>query len=412
MKGVFVIMDGVADEPNSALKGKTPLEVAKTPNLDWFASRAKLDYCHTVKEDVAPESSSAVISLLGYDPNFISRGVLEAIGAGVDVRTGDLVFRTNFGTIDSLKEGNVLDRRAGRTLSTNEARTLTEAVNDKLRERFGFKLYSTIQHRGVLVFKGGFSDNISNVDPHYANGAVSSSSKLEFSQPMDDEDDSRLSADIVNSFVRHSHEVLDHHPVNIDRARKGLFSANFIFCRGPGSKVIKFRKLNGKWLALGYMPLEKGIAKVTGMEVYSFKYPKMKGIDVYKNLFDGLNLATKYARRMIWWKAKKFDYFYVHFKETDVPGHDGNVMDKIKMIEYIDQNFFGFLRKFIGDAKLIVCADHTTSCRQKKHTDQPVPVLTYPHPSGKEVEGQRYTEEFGRTGRKIMGRKLLEENFF
>ena len=414
MKGVFVIMDGVADEPCSALGDRTPLEAAKTPNLDEIAKKSAIGYCFTVREGVAPESSQAVVSLLGFDPNFSPRGPIEAKGLGIKLRNGDLAFRCNFATIDNLSDLNILDRRAGRTLTTEEARILANAVNEKVKLSggFKFKFYPGVQHRGVLVISGGFSDNISNVDPAYTAEGVSkygTEGKLSFAKPLDEEDDSKLAAELVNSFVRQSFEVLDRHPINIARARKGLYSANIILCRDPGNKPAKFEKLPGKWMALGYMPLEIGVAEAAGMEVYKFKYPKLKGIDVYGNLYSGLDEAIKYAKKMLWWSKNKQDYFYIHFKETDVPGHDNKPLDKVKMIELLDKDFFSFLKDFIKEEKLIITADHVTACRKKKHTDGAVPVLIYS--PGKEGT-RRFTEKDGLEGKRLSGRNLLKNFFF
>ena len=167
VKGIFVIIDGVADEECSILNDKTPLEFAATPNLDYLASHGKIDYCYSVGEGIAPESSSAVVSLLGYNPKLVSRGILEAIGAGIKIGKGDLVLRTNFATVDKI-DGNVLDSRAGRTLTTREASILADAVNKNVKLPFKFKFYPTVQHRGVLAFRGKFSSNISNADPFYS----------------------------------------------------------------------------------------------------------------------------------------------------------------------------------------------------------------------------------------------------
>jgi len=402
-----VILDGVADEPCQALGQITPLQAAKTPNLDWLARRGKLDYCFPVKEGFAPDSDSGVISLLGYDFLFEERGSLEALGAGIELQNGDLAFRCNFATIDDLESRNVLDRRAGRNLTTKEARVLANAINEQVKLPFPFEFRATIQHRGVLVIRGGFSDNVSNIDRD-------KNSRLAFSHSLDDADEgAELSAEVVNSFVRQSFKVLEKHPINIVRAKKGFYAANVVMCRGAGNKPPKFKKLRGRWMGLGYMPLEKGIAKATGMANYTFGYPKLKGVDAYGNLYDGLKLATKYAGRMIWRYMNKYDYFYVHFKETDLPGHDNKPMEKVKMIEMIDARFFGYLKKLASKdnrLKIIITADHATPCRLKTHSADAVPVLSYPY-DGKERE-QRFTEEQALLGKKIVGRKLLGERLF
>lgn len=414
MKGIFIILDGVSDLPHQALGQKTPLEVAKTPNLDQIAKKSKLDYCYTVKEGVAPQSSNAVVSLLGQDPNLAPRGSLEAQGAGIPIKNGDLAFRTNFATIDNLKDLNILDRRAGRTLSTKEAKALAKAINSELKLPYKFEFYSTVHHRGVLIFRGGFSDNITNLDPSYGRGVVNSNSndKVHFSKPMDDEDDSELSAELINKFTRHSFEILDKHPINQKRAKKGLYAANIILSRDAGNKPVKFKKLKGDWAAINYMPLEIGIARACQMSVYRYKLQKFKGTDVYANLYSTLKGFTKFAIKTLKKKQNKHDYFYVHFKKTDTPGHDNLPLEKVKMIEFLDRTFFKFILHFIKNKKLVITADHTTACKFKAHTADPVPVLTYPHPKHKIIKHQRFTEKDSQKGKKILGRKLLETRLF
>jgi len=407
-----VILDGVADEPCEVLGGKTPLEYAKTPNLNFLAKKSKIDYCYTVKEGVAPESSSAIVSLFGQDPRFAPRGVLEAIGAGIKLKNGDLALRANFATVDNLKNRNVIDRRAGRTLSTKEAQILAKAINEQVKLPFKFEFYPTVHHRGVLIFRGNFSDNITNVDKGYGLGKVNESVgsiKLVDSEPMDDSEEAKLSADLVNAFIRHSHEVLENHQINLERKRKGLYPANVILCRDAGSEILKFKKLRGKWMALADMPLEKGIGRLLGMDIYSFSYPKLRGIDVYDCLYVGLKKAIKKSIKMLKRNRDKYDYFYIHFKETDTPGHDNKPFDKVKMIEILDERFFGFLNKFLGNKRAVVTADHTTACRKKAHTDGAVPVIIYP---SEREEEKRFSEEQGLKGKKIVGRKILDSTLF
>jgi 2,3-bisphosphoglycerate-independent phosphoglycerate mutase len=402
MKGVFVILDGIGDEPCQALGQKTPLEAAKTPNLDAFAKKSKIDRCITVKEGYTPESHEGVLSLLGYESKIDCRGALEALGLGIKLKNGDLALRCNFATVDDLHNLNILDRRAGRTLTTKEARQLAENLNKKITTQFKTEFYPSVQHRGVLVMRGGFSNNFSDVD-------VDSRGKLAFSEPLDEEEDSKLSSEFVNSYIRHSFNLLDNHPINIARAKKGLYSANILLARGASNEVPKFKKLKGKWMALGYMPLEIGIAKATGMDLFTFKYPEMKDMDVYRNIYDGLNLAVKNAIEMLKKYKNKYDYFYIHFKETDLPGHDNKPLDKIKMIEHIDKEFFGFLHGFIGESRLIVTGDHATACRRKSHTADAVPLLRYPSPAVKE---QRFTESSAAEGNVVLGKKVLERGMF
>ncbi len=416
MKGIFLVLDGVADDSLDVLGEKTPLQAAKTPNLDEISRVSRIGYCYPVKEGVAPDSSSALAALLGFNPNSVPRGPVEALGMGMKVTTGDLVLRTNFATIDGVREGTLLDRRAGRTLTNKEIKTLSKAINNQVKLPFKFEFKPGLHHRGVIAFKGGFSDNISEVDPDYFSGlaSASSSGKIRLSQPLDDEDDSRLAADLVNNFIKQSHKVLDKHPINITRAKKGLYSANFLLCRGAGSEIPRLKKLKGRWLALTYTPFEQGLARAAKMDVKSFNYPKMKGIDVYANLYDGLRRSTKLIVKNLRKNKNKYDYFYIHIKETDIPGRDNKPLDKVRMIEMLDRRLFGFLKNFVekNNTRLVITSGHATSCRMKAHTAAPVPILSYfPEGDGKPKE-QRFTEESALSGKRISSSKLLEKTLF
>lgn len=411
MKGVFIVIDGVADEPLVSLHDRTPLEYASTPHLDALAHVSLLGRCQVLKKGVVPESSSAILSLLGYDPLSVERGPLEALGAGIRCTRGDLVLRTNFATIDDLTNLRLLDRRAGRTLSTRDARVLARAVNDQVKLSHPFTFYPTIQHRGVVVFRGGFSDTISDVDPQY--GVHADEARVTLSHSLDDEGESQVAADLLNQFVRKSHEVLDAHPLNKTRAKKGFFSANFLLCRDAGREIPRLPKRKGSWMGLSYMPLEVGICRAAKMDVHSFTYPPLHGIDVYENLYSGLHLAIKEATRALSRHASQYDYFFIHFKETDIPGHDNKPQDKIRMIELIDKLFFSFLVPFVQkrQARVVLSPDHVTSCRLKVHTDAPVPFLFF-DPTRPHQSDARFTEAACEKGKLLTGSSFLDETLF
>ncbi len=377
MKGVLVIIDGMGDLPNKQLDGKTPLESAETPNMDFFATRGEMGYMYSVKPGFVPESGEAVVSILGNGFIPSTRGQLETRGAGVKLTRGDLAFRVNFGTVDSIEKGNILDRRAGRNLTTEEAQILAKSIN-KIKMPFKFLFKPTVQHRAVLVFRGGFSDNIRGNDATYLHGISQNLNKIGFSKPLDDDENSQYSSNIVNEFIEKAHEVLKNHPVNEERKKKGFLPANYLFVRGPGAEAPKL-KIHKKWLAIVNMPLEIGIAKLSGMKIASFDYPKMKGLDAYKNLYDGLERSCKFAIKTLKKNDKDVDYVYVHIKETDLPGHDNKPLEKKTMLEYIDQTLFKFLRKYAPPKKIhvVVTADHSTPCKLKRHSADPVPVLFY-----------------------------------
>ncbi len=409
MKGVMVIVDGMGDLPNSQLGEKTPLEAADMPNADFLASRGELGYMYSVKPGFIPESDEAIVSIFGNELISSTRGQLEARGTDLKLVRGDLAFRANFATIDSFKEGNILDRRAGRNLSTAEAEILAKSINKGIKLNSPFIFKATIGHRGVLVFKGGFSDNVSGNDMVYIPGQAKISNKISRIKPLDDEDNSQYAANIVNEFLEKVFDILDKHPINEKRRDKGLPPANFLLIRGAGIEIPKIKTYK-RWASASYMPLERGFSRVCGMKTYSFDYPKLKGIDVYENLWEGLKKACKFSISVLKRNRKHADYVYIHIKETDLPGHDGKPVIKKEMLEYIDKTLFNFLRKFAppNKIKVVITADHSTPCKLKSHSADPVPVLFY---SGLIPKEKKFNESEARKGKlgRINGKELFKK---
>ncbi len=407
MKGILVIIDGMADLANKQLGEKTPLESANMPNADFLAARGELGYMYPVRPGFIPESDEAVVSIFGNELISSTRGQLEARGTDLKLVRGDLAFRANFATIDSLKSGTILDRRAGRTLATGEAEILAKALNNNIKLPRPFIFKPTIGHRGVLVFKGGFSDNISGNDSIYMQGKTKVSDKISPCKALDDEENSQYTVNVVNEFLEKAYEILNNHPVNENRRRRGLLPANFLLVRGAGIESPKL-KLYRKWVSAAYMPLERGFSTVSGMKTYSFGYPKLKKIDVYSNLWEGLRRACKFSVWVLRKNRKAADYAYIHIKEPDVPGHDNKPAEKKEMLEYIDKTLFNFLRKFAppNNIKVVITADHSTPCKNKSHSADPVPVLFYNHSIPKE---KRFTESEARKGNlgRINGKELF-----
>ena len=405
-------MDGLGDLPNKQLGDKTPLEAANTPNLDFLATRGELGYLYPVKPGFIPESDEAIVSIFGNDLINSTHGQLEARGAGLKPTRGDLALRVNFATIDSWEKGNIIDRRAGRTLTNEEASLLAKALNKiKMPCKFNFK--PTIQHRAALVFQGGLSDNISGNDATYDSGKAKEVNTIGRCHSLDDEENSYYTANLVNEFVEKAYEVLDKHPVNVKRKERGLMPANFLLVRGAGIEAPKLKKYK-KWMSLNYMPLEIGFSELSGMDNFSFNYPKLKGLDAYENLWKGLKKACKYSIKSLKKHYKKYDYAYIHLKETDLPGHDNKPFEKKLMVEYIDMSLFKFLRKFVPPKQIqvVVTADHSTPCKLKAHSADPVPVLHY---NCSEVpEKKRFNEtecRRGRLGRSVAGELLKKVGF-
>lgn len=410
MKGILVLLDGLGDLPDKRLNMETPLESAKTPNLDFLAARGELGEMYPVKPGFKSESGDAILSIFKDKLTYSSRGELEAKGSGVKVTRGDLVWRVNFATVD-FKKNEIIDRRAGRTLTDKETRLLSKAINKiKLPCEFLFK--PTIHHRGVLVFRGGFSDNLLGNDSAYFKGINKNQQKIIQVKPLDNLENTQYSSNIVNEFLDKAHEILENHPVNLIRKKKGLLPANFLLVRSPGIEIPKLKQYKN-WLSINYMPLEKGFSELSGMKNLSFKYPKLKDFDVYKNLWNALKKASSFSIKSLKKNYKKFDYAFISFKEVNFPGQDNKIFEKKDMIEYLDKTFFKFLRKFstFNKINVIITSNHSTPCKLKANSIDPVPVLFY---NNLPPRKKKFCEKECKKGnlRRIIGSELLKKTNF
>ena len=382
LKLIYVVIDGMGDLPIPELGNKTPLEFADALNMNFLATKGKLGLMYTVGRGIAPESDVAVISILGYDPYryHVGRGPLEAYGAGLDMKNGDLALRCNFATLG--ENNTLIDRRAGRNLSTEEAAILAEEMNQKVKlESHPAELYfkSTLGHRGVLVIKSKktlLSGKISNTDPAYERvsglGVAKKDVEMVLAEclPMADTKSAKISAQLVNEFTEKSHKVLDKHEVNLMRAVEGKLKANVVLSRDAGDELPKFFDINERYgvrfACLADMPVERGISRLAGMDLVELPPPSPDiEADMKLRVENLLNLLPSY------------DCFYIHLKGPDEPGHDGDYLHKTQTIAGIDKHFFGRIMQKINLKETLICvtADHSTPCELKAHSDDPVPLL-------------------------------------
>ncbi|MEM3018322.1 MAG: alkaline phosphatase family protein [Candidatus Bathyarchaeia archaeon] len=390
-KLLYIVIDGLGDLPLPELQNRTPLEAAQTPNLDTLATNGKLGLMYTVERGIAPESDVAVMSILGYDPvmYYTGRGPLEAYGAGLRLRDGDLALRCNFATIDS--KGRILDRRAGRNLTTLEANELSRSINSEIRLNTvssEFEFRNTVGHRAVLIIRrigGPLSGNITNTDPAYTRvkGYGAAEPKLgvetcvEECKPLDESWEAKLSAELVNEFTKKTISLLDNHPVNLRRRAAGKLEANVVLSRDAGSRLPNLFNINQKYsidfACLVEMPVEKALAELAGMSV--IEIPPPSG--------DLIHDSRLKAERLLQ-NIRRHEAFYVHIKGPDEPAHDGDCMAKKRSIEEIDKEFFGKLLGALSLEETLFCvtADHSTPCSMRTHSDDPVPILV----SGRGVE--------------------------
>lgn len=414
-KIIYVLLDGVGDLPHPSLNHLTPLESAYTPNLDALARRGRMGMVYTVGKGIAPESDIAVFSMLGYrfrDEEYAGRGMIEAIGAGIDVRDGDLAMRGNFATVDG--EGRIVDRRVGRNLADEEAKELVREVKDGVRlDGAEYELVHTRGHRVVLRIraKDRLSADISNTDPAYERvkgmGVAKEVHDVRMSidrcKALSRSSAALLSARLVNEFTEKAIGVLRGSGVNERRRSMGMLEANCILLRDAGSRLPRVEPISSRYDAVFAcivdMPVEYGIARVTGMAILDGG--GMKDYEIK-------------ARRALE-ALSRYDAVYVHLKGPDEFGHDGNARGKEESIEEIDAKFFGELNTHASDRIFVVVSgDHSTPCIKKAHSADPVPLLVSSTSSDYRNDGLgRFTEREARRGSigYLMGYDVLSRVF-
>lgn len=396
---LYVLLDGIGDLPNPSLNGATPLEAAKTPNIDSLARQGRMGQVISVGKGISPQSDIAVFNMLGYDfqgKKYAGRGIIEIIGCGVDFSDGDLALRGNFATLDS---NRIIDRRAGRDIHKQEANSICAFLEDNVKfddPDVSVKITPTISHRAIIKFRHNneyLSDKITNTDPAYGklNGIGIAKTDVEAmvvqeSQSEDNSESSTLSANIVNEFTRKSISLLKEHPVNLNRISNNKKPMSVILLRDAGNAVPSLQPINEKYgistSCLVDMPVEIGIAKILGMDIF-----RSQKIDDYEQ--KGKEVAEI---------LNSYNLVYVHIKGPDEYGHDGDALGKKSNIELIDENFFGMFLKCVTKQHIVVISgDHSTPCIRKSHTDDPIPLLV----SGNVIKSdgsQRFTESWGNKG--------------
>ena len=398
---VYVLLDGVGDLPHPNLVGKTPLDAASTPNLDRLAKNGTMGQVITVGKGIAPESDIAVFNMLGYKfkhDDYAGRGVVEAIGIGIDFKDGDLALRGNFATLND--NGVIIDRRAGRKIEKQDTETVSNEIEEKIKfsdENATAIITPTIGHRLVIRIRSNcaLSSNISNTDPAYVRvagmgiaKAVTDFLKIEKCLPLDEESHTKLASKLVNELTEQSLDIMKKSKVNERRKENGKKLLNGILLRDAGNIYPKVTPINDlhsmKFSCIVDMPVEIGISEILKMKTYD-----AGGLTDYEE-------KAKVAAKAM----DEQNAVYVHLKGPDEFGHDGDAQGKMENIEEIDKRFFGTLLDNIDSSKVavIVSADHSTPCINKGHSADPVPLLI----SGDMVtndDTQRFTETEAKKGR-------------
>jgi 2,3-bisphosphoglycerate-independent phosphoglycerate mutase len=372
----------MADRPLPEFGDQTPLEAAATPLLDELARRGQQGQISTLAPDIAPESDAAAMSLLGYDveEHYTGRGPLEAAGAGLEMRDGDLAWKANFATADS--GWNILDRRVARSLGDGDAHELAASIQKDVHlPGASIQFVQSDGFRGCLVIRsteGGLSAEVSNVDPSYRRRGRYSIAVADAglaaprSEALSQDAAAARAAELSNAFVDQAFALLDEHPVNVRRRDLGFLPGNFILLRDAGDRLPRLPALASMHgLRLGAIvdtPVEKALAELAGLEVMKLA----RGTGDPQRDFNELALRTDDA-------LSAMDGAYVHIKTPDILSHDGDAAMKKRAIEDIERYYLGRLAEMVDLDALLICvtADHATPTSLKGHAKDPVPVLVY-----------------------------------
>ncbi len=355
-KIVLLVADGIGDIPSK--NNKTVLETALIPNLDRLASKAVCGLTDPISCGITPGSGPAHLSLFGYDPikYQIGRGVLEALGVGMELTPYDLACRGNFATLS--EEGIITDRRAGR-IPTALNEKICRIMQDKIKQIGEVEVIITPgkEHRFVVIFRGkDLEEGLSDADPQVVGG------EIKYAQPL--QPGAKKTAEIINEFIKKATEVLkEHYPANTVLLRgfakhPGLPTMNEIFKLTPA--------------AIATYPMYNGLAKLVGMEILKTGESIKEEFEILKENFE------------------KYDFFYLHIKKTDSYGEDGKFEEKGKIIEEVDK-FIPEVLNLKPDV-LVVTGDHSTPTLLKAHSWHPNPFILF-SPYVRVDEVDRFSEK-------------------
>lgn len=337
-KIVLLVIDGVGGLPH-AKTGKTELESARKPNLTRIARDSLCGLIDPVGPGITPGSAPGHLAIFGYDPvkYNIGRGVVEALGIDLELKPDDIAARGNFCTVDN--KGIIIDRRAGR-LSTDKSTELCRLLNNIAIDGAEISVLPVKEHRFALILRGeALSPELADSDPQQVGLAPK---KIEALSPQ-----AQGTAEIANEFVSQARSLL-----------QGETPANIVLLRGFSRRpdipsISEIYKL--KPAAIATYPMYRGLARLVGMQV----------LPGGESITEQLNSLRRYYA--------DYDFFFVHFKNTDARGEDGNFRAKVQAIEELDNALPSLLS--LGPEVLIITGDHSTPATLAMHSWHPVPFM-------------------------------------
>ena len=390
MKYIVVLGDGMADYEVKEFDGKTILDVANKPNMDYMASRGELGMVKTVADGMKPGSDVANLSVMGYDTKkcYSGRSPLEAASIGVTLKDTDVTFRTNLVTLsdeENYEDKTMVDYSAGE-ITTEEATELMKTINEKLHTDM-HTFYAGVSYRHLLVWDKG-STNVKLTPPHDI-----SDKKITDHLPKGD------GADMLLEMMKKSVDILKDHPVNKKRVEMGKRPATSIWPWGEGTKPQLenfYEKFGKKGSVISAVDLIKGIAILAGMKSIDVEGANGNFETNYKGKADAaFETLTKDGA----------DFVYIHLEGPDECGHRGEADNKKYSVEMIDEKVIGYLKKKLDDEgieyKMMILPDHPTPISLKTHVSDPIPYIIYDSTNEK-VTNRTYTEkEAKKTGNYI-----------
>jgi 2,3-bisphosphoglycerate-independent phosphoglycerate mutase len=360
-KYIVLVGDGMADYPIEGLGMRTPLEAARTPNMDFIAKNGSLGQAKTIPDKMTPASDVANLSILGYDPKkyYSGRGPLEAANLGIDLEDDDVAFRCNLITAG----GDILlDYSAGHIKST-EAHNLIKFIDKKLGSN-KLRFFPGVSYRHLLLVKRGTELKLQNLKCWAPHDIAGQSIKQHLPKGE--------SADIIIKLMLDSREILGSHEINQVRLDLKENPANMIWLWGQGVKpnMPKFMdKFGLSGSVISAVDLIKGLGRILGLEVINV--PGATGY--YDTDYEG---KAKAAIKSL----KKNDFVFVHVEAPDEAGHNGDLREKLTAIERFDQFVVGSILEYCkgkDDFRIMVLPDHATPLSLKTHTAEAIPFAIY-----------------------------------
>jgi len=354
MKYVLVVGDGMADYPVPELGGKTPLQVARKPNMDSIAAKGRSGLLRTVPDGMSSGSDTAILSVLGYKPEqlLVGRGALEAAARGIELKGHDVAFRCN---LIAEENGVLADYSAGH-ITTKEAEQLIASVRKAFEKPGEIEFFTGLDYRHFLILRNLPDSMLIECNPpHDVTGAEIGEVLPKAKSPRVEE-----AVSLLRKMILESKAVLENHPVNVARRKAGKRSGNMVWFWGGGEKpsMLTFMaKFGLRAAVISAVDLVKGIGKYAGMQVINVK----GATGMYDTNFEGKAEAALKA-------LESNDFVFVHVEAPDEAGHERAAAKKVKAIEDLDRRMLGKEPYAIA-----ILPDHPTPITVGTHTRDPVP---------------------------------------